>query len=164
VRVEIRGLTKRFGDVLALSNLGAPVGELVGALARIRGIPVARVEKLGARLDLDLPSLAGRPFRGLSGGMKQKLLVALALASEPALLILDEPTGSLDARSRERFFGLFEELADDVTVILCSHRLEEVQQLVDHVLVLEEGRLVYDGHASGFLEMNSGGGDGDGPA
>ena len=155
-------LLRDHGGIHQAGLAGALQLAAVADLGLLKLLP--SVEKLGARLDLDLPSLAGRPFRGLSGGMKQKLLVALALASEPALLILDEPTGSLDARSRERFFGLFEELADDVTVILCSHRLEEVQQLVDHVLVLEEGRLVYDGHASGFLEMNSGGGDGDGPA
>ena len=132
-------------------SLAAPVRDLVGAIARVRGGDVADVEKAAARLDLDLATVARRPFRGLSGGTKQKLLIALALAARPSLLILDEPTGSLDARTRERFFPLFEELASETTVVLCSHRLEEVRQLVNRVLLLEEGRLAYEGAAADFL-------------
>ncbi len=132
-------------------SLAAPVRELVRAVVRVRGGEAAAVEKLAAQLDLDLGTVADRPFRGLSGGMKQKLLLALALAARPSLLVLDEPTGSLDARTRERFFPLFQELTPETTVVLCSHRLEEVRQLVDRVLLLEEGRLAYEGAAADFL-------------
>lgn len=132
-------------------GLSVPVRELLWAVSRLRGIPAEDFGKVGARLGLDLSDLAPRPFRSLSGGMRQKLLIAIALAARPALLVLDEPTGSLDARSRERFIPLFDELVGDATVVLCSHRLEEVRQLVDHVLVLDEGRLVYDGAATDFL-------------
>lgn len=132
-------------------NLGAPVRELVAALGRLRDVPSARVAGLAARLGLDLEAVARRPFRSLSGGMKQKLLLAQALSCDASLLVLDEPTGSLDAQSRERFFELFEELREDVTLILCSHRLEEVRQLVDHVLALHEGSVAYSGPAESFL-------------
>jgi ABC-2 type transport system ATP-binding protein len=152
-RVEI---ARRVAYVPQLApNLGAPVAELVRALATIRGIEVDAIAKRAARLDLDLEGVARRPFRGLSGGTKQKLVIALALAADASLYILDEPTGSLDARSRARFFPLFDEIADDATLILCSHRLEEVRQLVEHVLVLDEGRLVYDGPAEAFLEAST---------
>ncbi len=106
---------------------------------------------MAAALELDLGELGSRLFRSLSGGTKQKLLITLALAADASLLVLDEPTASLDARARERFFPLVEELAPDATLLLCSHRLEEVRQLVDHVLMLAEGRLVYDGPAARFL-------------
>ncbi len=132
-------------------NLGAPVGELVRALGGLRGVTPADVAKPALRLGLDLESVSRRPLRGLSGGMKQKLLLALALAAPASLLIVDEPTGSLDAASRERFFELFAERSAGATVILCSHRLEEVRQLVDHVLLLDEGRLAYDGAVDEFL-------------
>ncbi len=135
--------------------LAVPAGELVRALVSVRGGEPERVEKTARRLGLELPEIASRPFRSLSGGMKQKLLIALALSSDASLLILDEPTGSLDARTRERFFPLFDELAGDATVILCSHRLEEVRHLVDRVLVLDEGRLVYDGEAAPFLAAST---------
>jgi len=133
-------------------GLGAPLGDLVRELSRVRGMDPARVVSIAAELDLQLEDFARRPFRALSGGTKQKVLIALALASEPSLLILDEPTGSLDARGRERFLGLCDRLPDDATLLLCSHHFEEVRQLVDHVLVLDEGRLVYDGAATAFLD------------
>ena len=132
--------------------LAQPVGELVARLAELRGADPGRVVALATELELDLQAVAHRPFRALSGGMKQKLLLALALAADATLLVLDEPTGSLDARSREKLWGLFAELPKETTLILCSHRLDEVRQLVDHVLVLEEGRLVHDGSARAFLE------------
>lgn len=136
-------------------SLAVAVGPLIEALAGIRGVPVERVAALASELGLDVAACAKRPFRSLSGGMKQKVLLALALSAEARLLVLDEPTGSLDARTRERFFELCEERVKDATLLLCSHRLEEVRHLVDHVLVLDAGQLVYDGAADAFLEAST---------
>jgi len=136
-------------------SLGAKVGELLSTFARVRGTSSQGVERVAARLGLDLASIASRSFRALSGGMRQKLLIAQALAADASLFILDEPTGSLDPRSREQFFALFAELAEQSTVLLCSHRLEEIRHLVDHVLVLEEGRLVGDAPAAEFLAAST---------
>lgn len=133
-------------------QLAAPVGEVVAAIARVRGIAADEVARVAAQLELELRALARRPFRSLSGGTKQKLLIALALASRASFLILDEPTGSLDAEARERFFALFSALAPEATLVLCSHRLDEIRPLVDHVLRLDEGRVSYDGPAATFLE------------
>jgi ABC-type multidrug transport system ATPase subunit len=133
-------------------QLGARVDELVAAVTRVRAIERREVERVAAALELDLREQGGHPFRTLSGGMKQKFLIALAFSSGASLLLLDEPTGSLDADARERFFGLFDELDPLTTLILCSHRLEEIRPLVDHVLFLEDGRLVYDGAAASFLD------------
>lgn len=135
--------------------LAASVREVVRALGPLRGAAEPDVVDMARRLGLDLEAVASRPLRALSGGMKQKLLLALALAAPARLYILDEPTGSLDARTRERFFPLFEERAGEATVLLCSHRLEEVRQLVDHVLLLQEGHKAYDGAAAGFLDAST---------
>ena len=133
-------------------QLAAPVRELLRAVAGVRTLRPGGVEAVARQLDLDLNALGPRPFRSLSGGMRQKLLIALAFASEASLLVLDEPTGSLDAQARERFFELFEAIDAGATVLLCSHRLEEVRPLVDTVLYLNEGRLAWQGPASEFLE------------
>jgi ABC-type multidrug transport system ATPase subunit len=135
-------------------QLAAPVDEVVRAIARVRGLAPETVARVARDLDLDLAAVGRRPFRSLSGGTKQKLLIALALSSNAKLLILDEPTGSLDARSREGFFALFDALAEDVTLVLCSHRLDEIRPLVDHVLWLEEGRVAYHGPAAALLERS----------
>jgi ABC-type multidrug transport system ATPase subunit len=132
-------------------QLAAPVGELLRAVVRLRGIETDVLEKLCRELGLDVALLGRRPFRSLSGGMKQKLMIALALASHASLLVLDEPTGSLDASSRDRFFQLMERLDRRTSVMLCSHRLEEVRQIVDEVLLLEEGRLRHQGPVAAFL-------------
>ncbi len=133
-------------------QLAAPVRELLRAVAGVRELRSGGFEAVARRLDLDLAALGARPFRSLSGGMRQKLLIALAFASKASLLVLDEPTGSLDAQARERFFELFEATDAGATVLLCSHRLEEVRPLVDDVLYLNEGRLAWQGPASEFLE------------
>jgi ABC-type multidrug transport system ATPase subunit len=136
-------------------QLAAPVAEVVGAVARVRDLGRDDVAQLAQSLGLELDPLARRPFRSLSGGTKQKLLIALALASGASLLILDEPTGSLDARARERFFELAGALPAETSLVLCSHRLDEIRPLVDHVLLLEEGRLAYQGPAREFLERSA---------
>jgi ABC-2 type transport system ATP-binding protein len=136
-------------------SLAAPSGELVATLAALRDIDVHRIEKLACELDLDIAAISRRPFRALSGGMRQKLLLAAALAPDPSLIVLDEPTASLDPASRERLFTLFEQHCGAATVLLCSHRLEEIRQLVDHVLLLEDGRLRYAGPAEAFLAAST---------
>jgi ABC-type multidrug transport system ATPase subunit len=133
----------------------APVGDFVRAFCAVRGLATEAVTASAARLELDLPSLLARPLRGLSGGSKQKLLLALAFATPAELFVLDEPTASLDARARARFFERCAELPAGTSLLLCSHRLEEIHHLVNHVIALEEGRVAYDGPAADFLAARS---------
>lgn len=137
-------------------QVAASCGDLVRAIADLRGIDVDAIGDVATRLDLHLDQVRTRPFRTLSGGSKQKLLIALALAVRPELLILDEPTASLDAEARGRFFALQRELAGAATLILCSHRLEEIRSLIDHVVALEDGRVAYDGDATEYLARRVG--------
>jgi ABC-2 type transport system ATP-binding protein len=104
-------------------RLAVPVGELLRAVGRVRGETLEGTRSVARQLDLDLGVLERRAFSALSGGMKQKLLIALALGARASLLILDEPVGSLDAASRERFYSLLDALPSEVTLLLCSHRL-----------------------------------------
>ena len=137
-------------------HMATSVGELVRAICELRDLDRAAVEAACDRLELPLAALAGRELRALSGGSKQKLLIALALAPRPDLVILDEPTASLDAESRGRFLALQRELIGDATLILCSHRLEEIRPLVDHVVALEDGCVTYDGPAAEYLARRVG--------
>jgi len=137
--------------------LGASVNELVHVVCLTRGLPRADVEAMATRLAIDLGSIGRRPFRALSGGTKQKLLLAIAFAARPSLLVMDEPTASLDEDARRRFLALCTELPPSTTLILCSHRLEEVSHLTDHVLALDEGRIRYDGPIAGYAAAMSAG-------
>lgn len=92
---------------------------------------------------LELLEHVRKPVRDLSGGLKQRLALALALLADPPILILDEPTSNLDIRAREDFLRFLHELRrDGKTLVFSSHRLEEVRSLADRVLLLEAGRLV----------------------
>jgi ABC-type multidrug transport system ATPase subunit len=131
--------------------LGATVREVIDLVTLTRGLPKRAIADVATKLSLDVEAVKNRPFRNLSGGMKQKLLLATAFAAKPSLLVLDEPTASLDAQTRERFFELCEALPADTTVILCSHRIEELRQLAQEVVSLEEGRVTFQGTAREYL-------------
>ena len=131
--------------------LGATVHEIVQLVTLTRDLGVDAVRLSARTLEIDLGAINAQPFRNLSGGMKQKLLLAIAFAAKPLLLVMDEPTASLDANARERFFKLCADLSSEVTLVLCSHRLEELRQLADHVVAMEEGRITFDGPAAEYL-------------
>jgi ABC-type multidrug transport system ATPase subunit len=138
-------------------NLTAPVDEVVAAIAALRGIARDDVAAVADALALPLAEVGARPVRALSGGMKQKLLIALALASPASLVVLDEPTASLDRASREAFFALIEARAPHATLVLGTHRTDEIRRLADRVITLETGRVVSDEPASQWLAGRDGG-------
>ena len=86
------------------------------------------------------------PFN-LSGGQKRRVAIAGVLAMRPKVLILDEPTAGLDPKGRDKLMDLLNHLYEtyEMTIILISHRMEEIAQLSDRVLVLDQGTLVLDG-------------------
>lgn len=134
----------------------ASVREVVRTVCQVRRLDRQAVAELATDLELDLDEVANRPVRGLSGGMRHKLLIALALAARADLLILDEPTASLDARNRARFFQrVSASEAAGATILLCSHRLEEIQHLVDQVVELRNGQVAFDGPVDEFLGARS---------
>ncbi len=133
-------------------KFGASVGEVIKAITRVRKISPDVVLACGKEVGIDLRAVERQAFCNLSGGAKQKTLISLALASQASLYVLDEPTASLDTQSRRDLFRLLSERTKEATLILCSHRLEEIRTLVDRVMVLEEGRLAYFGPTEDYLD------------
>jgi len=136
-------------------QMAAPVGDLIRTVANVRGIDASEVVALARELDLDVGAVAKRAFRDLSGGMKHKLLISIALAARPRLIVLDEPTASLDPAARARFAALQAERLEGATVILCSHRLDELRTLVDRVVALADGRVVHDADSAAFVHAHT---------
>jgi ABC-2 type transport system ATP-binding protein len=91
---------------------------------------------------VNLSFAAKRKVKGYSGGMKQRLGIAQAIAGNPQLLIVDEPTAGLDPEERLRFYRLLSELAADRTVILSTHIVEDVAILCPKFAVIREGQLL----------------------
>ena len=96
-----------------------------------------------ARLPAGYDQMLGKLFKegvDLSGGEWQKIAIARAYMRDAQLLILDEPTAALDARSEFEVFQRFKELSDDKTAVLISHRFSSVR-MADRILVLDQGRI-----------------------
>jgi ABC-2 type transport system ATP-binding protein len=130
------------GDVPQFGSLRGT--DVVAYLGGMRGgVDHARVRSLADRFDLDL----SRRFREYSSGNKQKLAILLAFMHRPDLLILDEPTSSLDPLNQQQFYALLQESRDEgATVFLSSHVLSEVEHVCDRVGIIRDGRLVRLAH------------------
>jgi ABC-2 type transport system ATP-binding protein len=126
--------------------------EVVAFFARLRGVAPTAVEKELQRLGLDYAAHREKPVRALSGGMLQKVLLSLALASDVQLLLLDEPTANLDAPARRDFLEALRQVDRNVTIVLASHRLGDVRAIADRIVVLHRGRIAFDGSVARLEE------------
>src|SRR6202008_1124077 len=91
---------------------------------------------------VNLAYAAKRKVRTYSGGMRQRLGIAQAIAGDPRLIIVDEPTAGLDPEERLRFYRLLSELAQDRIVLLSTHIVEDVAVLCPRFAVIRSGRLI----------------------
>ena len=136
----------------AASGVPATVREVVaaGRLSRRRPlVPLGRADKAAIADALDAVGLSERAHDGvasLSGGQQQRVLIARALAGEPDLLVLDEPTAGVDLVSQEAFAGTLRALVGrGVTILLVVHELGPLADLVGRAVVMRDGRIAYDG-------------------
>ena len=123
--------------------LRMPVGELVDFASRLCHTTEERIGGIAERMGLDIGEVRKRPFMKLSGGQKQKLLIAIAMGRDADVLIMDEPTANLDPAARQILFDLLAERLDK-SMIISSHRLEEVAMLVNRVIEMDRGKVVLD--------------------
>ncbi|HOM95329.1 MAG: ABC transporter ATP-binding protein [Candidatus Methanofastidiosa archaeon] len=96
---------------------------------------------------VNISRLRDKTIQELSGGEKQKVAIASALATHPEVLLLDEPTSELDPGSAESVLNVIEKINDELglTIILVEHRLERVIHHVDRMLMIDSGKILYDG-------------------
>jgi ABC-2 type transport system ATP-binding protein len=100
-----------------------------------------------------LEEVANRDNRKLSGGQMQRLLLAIALANDPRVLFLDEPTTGLDPQARHNFWELLRSIkAEGRTVLLTTHYMEEAYELCDVIAIMDRGTVVAEGPPSRLLE------------
>lgn len=164
-RIEVDGRSPRARRTEVLRHIGfvpqispplrMPVGQLLRFAAGVCDSDPARMRAVAAELGLDVARHARQPFNRLSGGMKQKLLISIALGRDCDVLVLDEPAANLDPEARHRFFDLLAERQDRAAMLISSHRLDEVAPLVNRVIELDQGRVVLDDHVADQLDMSA---------
>lgn len=163
--VAINGLDPRSNRTVVLGKIGfvpqlppplkMPVGQLIEFSAALCGTDSLRIHAIAKRLGLDLESILSRQFVRLSGGMKQKLLIAIALGRDAKVLVMDEPAANLDPEARKIFFDLLAERLEDATMIISSHRLDEVSALVNRVIEMDMGKVVLDDKVADAISLTA---------
>ncbi len=120
------------------------VKEMLGFFSRLTNTPVDKFLEISINLGLVVDDNLKKPFLKLSGGMKQKLLVAFALGRNPKILLLDEPSANLDPKAREVFFDYLKNYDKNTLMILSSHRIKEISGLVNRAVEMDLGEVVLD--------------------
>jgi len=121
------------------------VGELVKFSASLsKKSSVDDICQKADYLGLNIEKNYKKPFQKLSGGMKQKLLIALALGRQPDILIMDEPAANLDPQGRQAFFLQLIQSMEKTTMLLSSHRVDEIINLINRIVEVDYGKVVQD--------------------
>jgi ABC-2 type transport system ATP-binding protein len=119
--------------------------------------PAARHAEVRRVLDqVGLSNLATKRIRAMSGGQRQRVALAQALIGSPPVLILDEPTAGVDPEQRVTLRTVLAEIARTSIVVLSTHQTEDVAALCERVIVLDRGRVRYDGQVTDLVQRATG--------
>jgi ABC-2 type transport system ATP-binding protein len=131
--------------------------------ARLEGVRDAQATVARMLAQADLADRADEQLGRLSGGNRQRVNIAVGLLSEPRVLLLDEPSAALDPIQRGRLWEFVGALAGQGTsVVFSTHNVAEAEHYAGRVLVLDEGRLLFDGSPGALMAKTAGGGAGEG--
>ena len=123
------------------------IAELMHYVSVSSGVDKELIKHYANEMKLDLSTTGGninKSFFALSGGMKQKLLIAISLAKTSDIIIYDEPTANLDPKARDDFYRLLKQNEDEKILLFVTHRLEEVEQIVNREIYMDMGKIISD--------------------
>ena len=164
-KVLVDGVEPRANRATVLARVGfvpqippplkMPVGELIGFAASVCRSDSKAMVRVIEELGLEYGRIRKLPFVKLSGGMKQKTLIGVALGRPSDILIMDEPAANLDPEARHIFFRLLAARMDDGIMLITSHRLDEVAALVNRVIEMDMGKVALDDRVADSVDMTS---------
>ena len=120
------------------------VNELLKYISVSADVDIEKIKHLSNELKLDIKANLNKSFFSLSGGMKQKLLIAISLAKKSSIIIYDEPTANLDPNARDDFYRLLKQNDKDKILLFITHRKEEVSQIINREIYMDMGKIVSD--------------------
>jgi ABC-2 type transport system ATP-binding protein len=118
--------------------------ELLHYICKSSHIDRDKIFHFAQQMELDIKPILSQSFFKLSGGMKQKLLIAISLAKDSEIMIYDEPTANLDPKARDNFYRLLKQNKENKTMLFVTHRLDEVKELVNREIYFDLGKVVSD--------------------
>ena len=144
----IKERTKVLKHISFVPQLPPPIklslGELIFYVCKSSGVDEKQIYHYANRMKLDVKTNINKSFFKLSGGMKQKLLIAISLAKESEIVIYDEPTANLDPKARDDFYALIQESQKEKLSLFVTHRIEEVENIVNRKIYMDLGKVVLD--------------------
>ena len=120
------------------------VGEMLEFFGTLTNTDEQEFITISEKLGLNVQANLDKPFMKLSGGMKQKLLVSFALGRKPKILLMDEPAANLDPKARLILFDYLHKFDKDALMIISSHRIDEVEGLVNRLIEMDMGKIIID--------------------
>ena len=152
--IEVLGMNPRKDREIILQNIGfvpqipppikMTVGEMLDFFGKLTDTNKQEFIDISENLGLDVKGNLHKPFMKLSGGMKQKLLVSFALGRKPKILLMDEPAANLDPKARSILFDYLHKFDKNALMIISSHRIDEVENLVNRLIEMDMGKIVID--------------------
>ncbi len=153
-KIEVDGMDPVFNRTQILKKISfipqlpppikISLNDLIDYICITTGVQKEWIIKEAEDMELDVGQNINKPFFKLSGGMKQKFLIAIALARKSELYIFDEPTANLDPKGRENFYHLLKNLDEKSSVIYVTHRLEDLEGLTNRLIYLDIGKVTED--------------------
>ncbi len=144
----IKDRTKVLKDISFVPQLPPPIklsiSELIQYISISADVDKELISHYANEMKLDIKANMNKSFFKLSGGMKQKLLIAISLAKKSDIIIYDEPTANLDPKARDDFYRLLKQNEDEKVLLFVTHRLEEVKDLVNRQIYMDLGKIVSD--------------------
>ena len=150
--IEVLGMNPRKERELILQNIGfvpqipppikMTVGEMLDFFGKLTNTDQQEFIEISENLGLDVQTNLNKSFMKLSGGMKQKLLVSFALGRKPKILLMDEPAANLDPKARSILFDYLHKFDKNSLMIISSHRIDEVESLVNRLIEMDMGKIV----------------------
>jgi len=144
----IKERVKVLKDISFIPQLPPPIrlnlDEMISFIAKSSNVEKKVIFEEASKIDLDIKSNLNKQFLKLSGGMKQKLLIAIALSKKSSLLVFDEPTANLDPKAREQFYTLLNTIKEGCSTLFITHRLDEIKSLVNRKVYMDLGKVVED--------------------
>jgi len=141
-RVEV------LGQISFVPQLPPPIKlsieELMQYIATSADVDKELIKHYANEMKLDISANMSKSFFKLSGGMKQKLLIAISLAKKSDIIIYDEPTANLDPKARDDFYTLLQANESQKVLLFVTHRLEEVKDLINRQIYMDLGKVVSD--------------------